>query len=206
MIEPVPPSQLRSGSGTPSAPIRSPTGTPFDAQPGPAAVVRLHEHTDGPAVLDDAGGRADAALEAVADHAGAAADGPLLDCAAVRARKRRRHVLRRDVEAVDVVEEAVPGLADDGQAPAVAVVAVLCRRDERVADDADRVRVRERDRRRQQPGVPDPLQAGQLAVAVDPVRACEERLRRRHDDRHSGADVLTLDQRRVADADRRRRP
>ena len=45
------------------------------------------------------------------------------------------------------------------------------RGDQRVADDADRVRVREADRRRQRARVADPLEPGQLAVAVDRVRA-----------------------------------
>ena len=51
------------------------------------------------------------------------------------------------------------------------------------------------------PGVADPLEPGQLAVAVDPVRAGEERLGRRHDDGDSRPDAVALDQRRVADAD-----
>ena len=63
-----------------------------------------------------------------------------------------------------------------GRLQRAALVAVLGGGDERIADDTDGVRVREPDRRRQQPGVADPLEPGQLTVAVDPVRAGEERL------------------------------
>jgi hypothetical protein len=110
-------------------------------------------------------------------------------------------VLRPDVEAVDLVEHAVPGLADDRQAPAVLPAAVLGCGDQRIADDANRVRVREPDRRRQQPGVADPLEPGQLAVAVDPVCAGEDRFGRWEHDRDAGPDALAFDQRGVADAD-----
>jgi hypothetical protein len=105
------------------------------------------------------------------------------------------------VEAVDVVEQAVPGLADDRKAPAVLSVTLLGGRDEAIPDDADGVRVRQPDRRRQQPGVADPLEARQLAVAVDPVCAGEERPGRRQDDCDPRPDALALDQRGVADAD-----
>ena len=49
-------------------------------------------------------------------------------------------------------------------------------RDERVADDADAVRVGDRDGRGQHARLADPLEAGQLAVAVEPVAAGEDRL------------------------------
>ena len=104
-----------------------------------------------------------------------------------------------DVEAVDVVQDAVPGLAHHRQAPVV--LAGLGGGDERVANDADRVGVGETDRRRQQARVAHPFEPRQLAVAVDPVRAGEERLGRRQDDGDARADVVALDQRRVADPD-----
>ena len=53
-----------------------------DAQQMTRAVVGLHQHADGPAAVllgQDAGGRADASLELVADHPGAAADAPFGD-------------------------------------------------------------------------------------------------------------------------------
>ena len=105
-----------------------------------------------------------------------------LDRAAGGRHERSVRRARPDVEAVDVVEEPVPGLADDGQAPVELAGAVARSRDQRVADDADLVRVREPDRRRQHPGVADPLEPGQLAVAVDRVRSRRRAARRRRDD------------------------
>ena len=174
-------------------------GDAVHAQTRPLAVVRLHEDADHPAVLSDSRRGADSALEAVADHAGAAADGALVDRAVARPLERLLHVLGLDVEAVDVVQEAVPGLAHDREAPVV--LAGVGRGDERIANDSHRVRVREADRRRQLARVAHPLEPGQLAVAVDPVRAGEERLGRRDDDGDSGPDVLAFDQRRVSDPD-----
>jgi hypothetical protein len=48
----------------------------------------------------------------VADHPGAATDRPLLDRATVRIGEGRVQMGARDVEAVDVVQEAVERLAD----------------------------------------------------------------------------------------------
>ena len=84
MIEPAPSSTPLRGQRHRFGADPLADGDAVHAQPRAAAVVRLHEHADHPAVLDDARGRADAALEAVADHAGAAADSALLD------RRRRR--------------------------------------------------------------------------------------------------------------------
>ncbi len=87
-------------------------------------------------------------------------------------------------------------------------------RDEGVTDDADAVRVGDRDGRRQEPGFADPLQAGHLAVAVEPVAPGEDGLASvfgaaRDDDRHACPDraspdherAVTVDDRGVADAD-----
>ena len=102
---------------------------------------------------------------------------PFHDGAARRRGERLVQVLGVDVEAVDVVEQAVVRLADDRQRPVRLAGVPLDRGGhERVADDADAVRVRDRDRRREQPGFADPLEAGQLAVAVEPVAASEDRL------------------------------
>ena len=70
----------------------------------------------------------------------------------------------------------------------------------RVADDADAERVRDADRCRQQTRLAHPLQAGQLAVAVEPVAAGEERCLGRDDHRHARAHRVAFDQGRVADA------
>src|ERR1700691_2048315 len=93
----------------------APDRNPGDAQvlPRAAAVVTLHQHADQvTAVLlgELARGGADAALEAVADHAGPTADRALLDTATVRAVERVKDVLGLHVEAVDVVQPPVPGL------------------------------------------------------------------------------------------------
>jgi hypothetical protein len=57
----------------------------------------------------------DPALELVADHSGAAADVALLDRTAGRAVEGRVEMLGAHMEPVDVVEQAVVRLADDGE-------------------------------------------------------------------------------------------
>ena len=69
-------------------------------------------HGVGPAVrLHPPGGGADAPLEAQADHAGAAAHGPLLEVLP-GVGQSLTDMLRADVEAPDVVEPAVVALGD----------------------------------------------------------------------------------------------
>ena len=165
MIEPA---LGRRGAAAATAPRRSgsrrPTGTPSIAQQIAPAVVGLDQHADRPAAAlrrQDARGGADAALELVADHPGAAADAALGDRAARGRVERGEDVLRPDVQAVDVVQPAVVGLGDDRQAPGRLVGRVAARDvvgDQRVADDADAVGVGDRDRRRQQPRLLDPGQ------------------------------------------------
>ena len=87
--------------------------------------------------------------------------------------------------------------------------------DQGVTHDADTVRVGQADRRGQQPGLADPLQAGQLAVSVEPMRARKQRLlpdhTGGHDHRHARAHrtraaaqgTIALDQGDVADPDAR---
>ena len=96
-----------------------------DAQRVAHAVVGLHQHADRvrswPATVDAARGRADAALELVADHAGAAADVALGDrpaaCRVERADRRARRVTWKPLMSFRC---AVPGLGDDRQRPPVA--------------------------------------------------------------------------------------
>jgi hypothetical protein len=114
------------------------------------------------------------------------------------------------VHPVDVVQEPVPRLADDGQAPEGPLLGpgVDLRRDERVADDADGVRVREADRRAKGAALADPLEPGQLAVAVQTMGTREDGLDPRAflmrlNDRDAGADALAFDQRRVPDPNAR---
>src|SRR5262249_45907421 len=124
-------------------------GHAVDRQASPTAVVRLDEHADDE-VLRVPRRRADAALESVADHSGAASDTALGDLGLGRGPERVEDVLRANVHPFDVVEAAVVRLADDRQVPATAVRAML-RRDESIAHHADRERVRDPDRRREQP-------------------------------------------------------
>src|SRR6185369_7227263 len=80
--------------------------------------------------------------------------------------------------------------------------------DDRVADDPDRVRVRDPDRAGQVPGLADPLEAGQLAVAVEAMTAGVHGLRPDvavvgDDDRHPRPDgSLADDEAAVAANDR----
>ncbi len=143
----------------------------LDHEPRPRAVIRLDEHTDGVRACHPRR-RADAALEAVADHPGAASDVALVH-RTVRGRvERRSRVLGADVEPVHVVEDAVPRLGDYRQAPGAAVAGERGRH-KGFVDGADRMRVRQRDRRGQQPRLLHPLQARDLAVAVEPERRGE---------------------------------
>ena len=138
----------------------------------------------------------------MADHAGTAADVPLSDRAAARGRKRLLHVLRADMEAVDVVQPAVPGLGDDRQIPGLGELAALDRGGhEGVAHDADAVGVRDRDGTREQAELAHELEPGHLAVAVEPVGRREEREVVEEHHRHARAHVVARDERGVADAD-----
>jgi hypothetical protein len=88
-------------------------------------MVRLHEHPDREptvVVIQFAGCRADAALELMASHAGPAADIALRHRktgAIAVSSKRIEHgkdVFRRDVVAIDVVENPVPGFGHNWRA------------------------------------------------------------------------------------------
>ncbi len=186
-----------------------------DPQRRAGAVVSLYQraHRIGVALhLDLARGRADAALEAVTGHAGAAADAAFLDRPALRAVECRVDMRRLHVEAVDVVEAAVPGLGDDRRRPPVAGrvrVAVLHPPgDRRLVHGADAVRVGEHHRALEHPGLLDPGAPGHLARAVQHEAAGERRRRdrrapARQDCRHAGAHLAAvgevLDQRDLAD-------
>ena len=82
------------------------------------------------------------------------------------------------MEAVEVVQRAVVGLAHGGQCPEV--IAATARLDRRgnqgIADGADAVGVRDPDRAGQHAVLPDPFQAGELTVAVEPMRPGEDGL------------------------------
>ena len=148
--------------------------------------------------------RADAALEAVGDHPGAASDVALVHRTVRRRVERRSRVLGADVEPVHLVENAVPSLGDYRQAPGAAVTCQRGRH-ERFVDGADGMRVGQRDRRRQQPRLLHPLEARDFAVAVQPERRRIGRELRRDDDRDAGPPRRRLRRASYARRGRRRR-
>jgi len=98
-------------------------GNSGDAEILARAEVALDEDADGVAAVffgELAGRCADAAFVAAADHAGAAADVAFFDATGLRGIDGVEGVLGLDVEAVDVVEPAVPCFGDDGKRPPVA--------------------------------------------------------------------------------------
>ena len=172
---------------------------PVDPQPLPPTVVRLDQRPHRvPAGLPAHHPRCrpDPALEPEADHARAAADAPLGDRPGRRRSQRPPDVLRPHVHPVDVVQDAVVRLGDDGQAPPVAAGAAVGRphlglvRDQRVAHDPDAVRVGDRDGAAQRAALAQPLQARHLAGPVQRVAPREDRrvpgvLGTRQDHRHA---------------------
>ena len=110
----------------------------------------------------------------MADHAGATADRTFRDAAGMRVGERLVKVIAGHVLTVDVVQDAIPRLADDRQRPGLAHAA-LAPLDgaQRVAHHADAVRVRDRDLARQETRLADPREPGQLAVAVQAMRPGE---------------------------------
>src|SRR5882672_484573 len=96
---------------------------PSDRNPGNAqiifrAVVALHKNTNRVAAFffaQLAGRGADAPFEAVANHSCAAADGAFFHSTAMRGVDGVERVLGFDVEAIDVVEPAVPGFRNNGE-------------------------------------------------------------------------------------------
>ncbi len=72
-------------------------------------------------------------------------------------------MLRAHMLPIDVGEDPIPGLSDDGEAPRLGRTATGPRHvvgDERVAHDADAVRIGQRDRRGEHPRLHEPGQAG----------------------------------------------
>ena len=148
-----------------------------DPQVASRAEVREHEHADRRVDLgDEAARRADAALPAERDHAGARADTPLLDRAAARGGDRAGGVCRLDLHRARVVQPAVVALADDRDHDVVDAdrrVGLAGDRHGAVEDAADRHRRGEVDRRLDQAPLGDLEEAGQLPGAVqggDPGR------------------------------------
>ncbi|ENN84958.1 hypothetical protein RHSP_58759 [Rhizobium freirei PRF 81] len=193
-----------------------------DRQPVPLAVIGLNQRPDriGPPVeLDDAGRGARTALEAVGDHAGAAAAITLLHRACRNAVESGAHVGLADMHSVDIVQRAVIGLCNDGHDPEEIVgligrgVMVDHPLDGGVVRHADTMRIGDDDRSEEVAAVFDPVCAGHFAIAVEAMYAGIGGNRRfgahmRQDRRHPGArrplaagTRLVLDDRLKADAD-----
>ena len=128
--------------------------------------------------------------------------------------QRLRSVLGSDVETVDVVEVAVPGLGHHRQRPPVArcirATGTHALGDHRIAHHADAVRVGQHHRAFQLAGFLEPCRAGHLAVAVEREPRAEHRsveavVATRQDRGDAGAHLVpvrqVLDQRDLADGD-----
>src|SRR5579871_1377766 len=91
---------------------------------GAASVVALHQHANGVAAIfgvKHARRSADTSLEFIADHSGPAAHAAFFHWAGVGSIKSVPGVFGFHMEAVDVVEPAVPGFGDDGQRPEISL-------------------------------------------------------------------------------------
>ena len=106
------------------------------------------------------------------------ADGTLGHRPATRLTQGLSHVFRLDVLAVYVVEGSVVGLGYNRQAPVLVFVGARLEFGgyQGIAHHADAVGVGDCDWRGEHAGLPDPLQAGHLAVAVETVAAREDRV------------------------------
>src|SRR5262249_30303840 len=149
-------------------------GISRDAQVLPRAVVTLPQNADGVATIllaELPRGSADAAFVAVANHSGAAADCTFFDAATRCGINGVKGVLRFDVEAVDVVEPAVPSFRDNGQRPPVPLRVRLSVRDaplnHGVANDADAMRVGDHHGSLEQTGFFDPGRSGHFAISIE---------------------------------------
>ena len=205
-----------SGTGTTSGPISAPDRHAVDAQPIAPAVVGLHEHADGVAAVLRAATRDDVPIPPLKPWQIIPVPPPTSPSSTAPPLARVQclvDVLGPHVEAVDVVEQPVPRLPDDRQghqvsplpprATSAAISASRTTPTECVFVSATGVV--------SVPGLAHPLEAGQLAVAVEPVTAgevrLEEPLRVGDQDRHTRADrpvaaaqrAVALDERDRAD-------
>lgn len=120
-------------------------GDAHDREAIASTVIGLHEHADGVATClswEMPRRSTRASLEAVADHPGPAADVAFTDRTVTGGRDGVPHVGGAQVMTVDVVQDTVPGLGDDGQPPERVTRGARCRleRDDPVTHHPHRVR------------------------------------------------------------------
>ena len=150
------------------------------------AVIRLHEDAD--RVATKFGGELSARgsvppLEAVTDHSSAATlaatrhlctrweRGGGIECGA--------RMLCRDMESVDVVEDAIPRFPNYRETPRRRPWNVVQRpANHLVMHYTNGVCIRDTDRRGQEARFANPLKASHLAVPIETVCPCKERVRR----------------------------
>ena len=143
----------------------------------PAAVVALHEDTDGILAgsrADDPRGASDPTLEPVADHRCAAADVSLRDRSGGGAVQGRENVRSRDMEAGNIAERPRPGLADDREEPDGILELLHVPLVRRVPDDPHAVRAGDHHGPDQEAGLLDKGRAGQLTETVEREPAGED--------------------------------
>ena len=185
-----------------------------NGQFGARAEVGLNEGGDGegaPAIADQSGRGAIAALVVVAVHAGSTTDRSLCDRAGCRGVERRLDVLGADVTTVEVVEVPVPRFGAHRQQPVPREqrVDAVDPADHPGVAGADRVRIRQHDRQIERSGLVDPCGAGHLAVSVERVPACGAGLTdpgptARQNRGHAGAHRALADDQRAVAADQGR--
>src|SRR5207248_5378590 len=144
-----------------------------DAEDGafrPLAEIRLDEgaHRIGTSGHpDEARGRAVAALEVIADHAGAAAHTALPGRSASGTLQRFDHMLGLHLETIDIVEIAVIGLGSDRKPPVLHVARCSAQPlTYGIAHDAAGIRIGDIDRRLQFARFLDPDRACHIAIAL----------------------------------------
>ena len=140
MIDPPPDTGLPGERGDLRTDFKA-DGDAIDAEvgAGAVAVVGLDQDADGelPALgVHQPGGGADASFEVVAEHAGTTADVAFGRRTAGCRGYGLEDVFFGQMEGVDVVEEAIVGLGDDGQEPAIGLTVFDGVRDDAVAYQA----------------------------------------------------------------------
>ena len=162
-----------------------------------ATVVALHQHAHRVALVRDLHNPRrgpDPALEAVADHARAAAHVPLGHRPAARRLHRGQRIGLGDVLATDVVERPVPGLAHDRKRrePRPRATFDAPRHppaDHRMMHDPHTQRVRDHHRSLHDPRIAHPGRAGHLAVTVQGEPRRVDRIRHLPSARPHGGDT-----------------